>query len=78
MKRYKQKIVKIVLLVWIAKNPKRNNEIIGLNFLMLDEKVCLHTYKLVYIRFMLLLCPSCRCRYCKTKQSKPMNNNIPI
>ncbi|KAG5378804.1 hypothetical protein IGI04_026646, partial [Brassica rapa subsp. trilocularis] len=38
MKRYKQKILGRVLRVWIAKNPKRNNEIISLNFLILDEK----------------------------------------
>jgi len=47
MKRYKQKILGRVLRVWIAKNPKRNNEIISLNFLILDEKVCVHTYKFV-------------------------------
>ena len=42
MKRYKQKkILERVLRVWIAKNPKRSNEIISLNFLMIDEKVCL-------------------------------------
>ena len=41
MKRYKQKIVGKVLRVWLAKNPKRNNEIISLNFFILDEKVCL-------------------------------------
>ena len=40
MKRYQQKIVVRILRVWIA-NPKRNNEIISLNFLILDEKVCL-------------------------------------
>ena len=49
MKRYKQKILGRVLRVWIAKNPKRNNEIISLNFLILDEKVCVHTYKFVYL-----------------------------
>lgn len=41
MKCYKQKIVRRVLRVWITKNPKRNNEIISLNFLILYEKVCL-------------------------------------
>ena len=41
MKCYKQKIVGRVLRVWITKNPKRNNEIISLNFLILYEKVCL-------------------------------------
>ena len=41
MNRYQQKIVGRFLRVWIAKYPKRNNEIISLNFLILDEKVCL-------------------------------------
>ena len=41
MKRYQQKLVGRVLRVWIAKYPKRNNKIINLNFLIIDEKVCL-------------------------------------
>ena len=48
LKRCQQKIGGRVLRVWIAKNPKRNNEIISLNFLLLDEKFCFHTYNLCF------------------------------
>ena len=40
MKCCQQKIIGRIIRVWIAKNPKRNNEIISLNFILLDEKVC--------------------------------------
>ena len=62
MKRYKQKIVGRVLRVWIAKNPKRNNEIISLNFLILNEKVCLshmqiclYSFHVIVVSLLLLL-----------------------
>lgn len=35
-----QKKVGRVLRIWITKNPKRNNAIIGLHFILLDENVC--------------------------------------
>ena len=54
MKRYKQKIMGRVLRVFIAKNPKQNNEIISLNFLILDEKVCLSYIQVVFLTYVLL------------------------
>ena len=58
MKRYKQKILGRILRVWLAKNPKRNNEINILNFLILDEKVCLSHIQICLYLFMLLPCSS--------------------
>lgn len=54
MKRYKQKILGRVLRVWIAKNSKRNNEIISLNFFILDENVCFPHIQICLYSFMLL------------------------
>lgn len=39
MKRGEQKIIGRVIRLWEVNNPKNGNEIISLNFLLLDEKV---------------------------------------
>ena len=49
MRHCQQKIVKKIIRVWIAINPKRNNEINSLNFLLLDENVSFPFFQILHI-----------------------------